>query len=256
MPEGTGRVWAGVLGWSFPVGPLMPAVAILWVHADNMARHPASYVEAPPTISRALWDPAIADPFAWVMIASAVFLTLAIGQVVLALWRLVALTPGRAFNGLLLSVFTVCEAVAVAGMIVLSQYTGRTASHLHDTGSFMLFFGHAIGISLSGWLIRRMRAAGPDDAAAAVLDTVRRAPRHALLLALLSAAFGIVYFGGKALPEAYFFWQRLVLSVIEVIVILGFLAYLQSLLPMVRGCRGLVRQIQDRDFLNVRSQQE
>ena len=148
-------------------------------------------------------------------------------------------------------------------MIILSQYTGRLDSHLHDTGSFMLFFGHAIGISLSGWLVHRLRATSPSgadgSAVANVLRHAARSPRHAVWVAIISAAFGMVYFGGKSLPEQYFFWQRLVLSVTEVIVILGFLAYLQSLWPLVRAGRVLRRgsaKVQGCDDRDVRPQPE
>lgn len=220
---------------AFRAGPVTSAGAILWVHGDNIARHSANYVKAPPTISHALLDPAIADPFAWAMIVSAVFLSFAIVQVVGALYRIIAGTArGRAGNLLLLSVITLCEAVAVAGMIVLSQYTGNIDSHIHDVGSYMLFFGHALGIGLSGVLIRRLLANAPASDA---LLKLRRNPRNALAIALLSALYGVIYFGGKVLPDEYFFWQRALLSGTEVVVILSFLAYLSSFWPMVRMSR-------------------
>ncbi|PZF76977.1 hypothetical protein DK847_11030 [Aestuariivirga litoralis] len=220
---------------AFRAGPVTSAGAILWVHGDNIARHSENYVKAPPTISHALLDPAIADPFAWAMIVSAVFLSFAIVQVVSTLYRIVAATArGRVGNLLLLAVITLCEAVAVAGMIVLSQYTGNIDSHLHDVGSYMLFFGHAFGIGLSGVLIRRLLASAPGSDA---LMQLRRNPRNALAIALLSALYGVIYFGGKLLPDEYFFWQRALLSGTEVVVILSFLAYLSSFWPMVRMSR-------------------
>lgn len=220
----------------FRAGPLTSAGAIFWVHGDNIARHAGSYAEAPPTISHALHDPSIAGPFAIAMIVSAVFLSLAIGQVMLALHRIIRLEPaGRPANIVLLAVISVCEAVAVAGMIVLSQYTGSINSHLHDVGSYMLFFGHAIGISLSGWLIRRMLEAAPAQSIARnCLEPVSRNPRRALAVALLSAFYGVVYFGGKMLPDRFDFWHGAVLSITEVIVIMAFLAYLSTFWPLVR----------------------
>lgn len=239
--NGRSRLIGSATGLSFPAGPLTAGTAIIWVHADNVVRHPESYAEAPPTISRALWDPAIADPFALLMVLSALFLTIAIAQVTLTLGRLAWRLPGRGANTVLLLLFGGCEAIAVAGMIVLSQYTGQFHSQLHDLGSYMLFFGHAIGISLSGWLIVRLRRAAAGDPRAAtavrVLCQAEKCPRRALRIAVLSAAYGAVYFGGKHLPDAYFFWQRLVLSVTEVVLILCFLGYLLSLWPLVRAGR-------------------
>lgn len=239
----TPRPYDSAAALAYPAGPLSAALAIFWVHGDNFARHPEAYGEAPPTISRALWDPAIGEPFALIMILSAALLAIAITQVGVTLLRLVSQMPGRTTNMPVLGAFAACEIVAVAGMIVLSHYTGRVDSRLHDMGSFMFFFGHAIGISLSGWLLRRMQLASPSNvlgkAAEKVLQHARRSPRHALWIALLSLVYGAIYFGGKLLPDEYFFWQRMILSVTEVIVILAFLAYLQSLWPLVREGRSL-----------------
>jgi hypothetical protein len=224
---------------TFRAGPLTSAGAIFWVHGDNMVRHGETYAESPPTISHALHDPSIAGPFALAMIVSALFLSLAIGQVMLAIYRIVGAVPvGRRANFVLLDAISVCEAVAVAGMIVLSQYTGSINSLLHDVGSYMLFFGHAIGITLSGWLISRLLDAAPEQSIARKqLETVRRNPRRALAIALLSAFYGVVYFGGKVLPDQYDFWQGAILSTTEVIVILAFLAYFSTFWPLVKMSR-------------------
>ena len=79
----------------------------------------------------------------------------------------------------------------------------------------------------------RLASAPGSDA----LMQLRRNPRNALAIALLSALYGVIYFGGKLLPDEYFFWQRALLSGTEVVVILSFLAYLSSFWPMVRMSR-------------------
>ena len=232
------RLWQGV-----PVilGPGIAAVAILWVHGVGLAYNLEDYAAAPPTISRALVDPGIAGPFAIVMIASAFFLAIAIFQVALFLYRNLKLIGQDAGShaALLLAAVT-CEMVAIAGMVVLSQFTGSLNSKLHDIGSYMLFFGHAIGISLVGLMIRGVliRLAGQAQSPSAAINhwlTLRRFPRRAGWVAILSVLFGVVYFGGKFLPDAFFFWQRLVMSVLEVFVILSFLGFLVSFLPLLRA---------------------
>ena len=152
--------------------------------------------------------------------------------------KLIGQDTGR--HAALLFVVVMCEMVAIAGMVVLSQFTGSLNSRLHDIGSYMLFFGHAIGISLVGYMIRGViiRLNGPEQppgAAASNWLALRRFPRRAGWVAILSVLYGVVYFGGKFLPDAFFFWQRTVLSVLEVVVILSFLGFLVSFLPLLRG---------------------
>ena len=221
-------------------GPGIAAGAILWVHGFGLTHRPEDYAAAPPTISRALVLPGIAEPFAIAMIASAMFLAIAIFQVALFLHRnlkLIGQDTGR--HGALLLTAMTCEMVAIAGMLVLSQYTGNVNSTLHNIGSYMLFFGHATGISLAGLMIRGVliTLAGQAQSPGAAVNhwlSLRRFPRRSGWVAILSILYGVVYFGGKYLPDAFFFWQRTVMSVLEVIVILSFLGFLVAFLPFLR----------------------
>ncbi len=221
-------------------GPAIAAAAIFWVHGSNVVLHGQNYVEAPPTISRALLDPGIAGPFSLAMGASAIFLAVAIGQVASALGRCIKSAGLNAIplHAMLMAAVT-CEMAAVAGMIVLSQFTGQTNPLLHDIGSYMLFFGHAIGISAAGLLIRRLLAVAdrPELSCTSSREefaSLRKQPRRAGGVALLSMFYGVVYFGGKQVPDAYFFWQRTVMSLAEVVVILSFLGFLLAFGPLLR----------------------
>ena len=223
-------------------GPGIAAAAIFWVHGSNLAIHGQDYAEAPPTVSRALLDPGIAGPFAFAMAASAIFLAVAVFQVASALGRCIKITGKRtALLSTVLLAVVVCEAIAIAGMVVLSQFTGKANPHLHDIGSYMLFFGHAIGISLAGLLIRRLlsvadRLGALSGASLNAFATLRKHPRRAGGVAVLSVLYGVVYFGGKQLPDEFFFWQRTAMSVLEVLVILSFLGFLVAFLPFLRVC--------------------
>ena len=222
-------------------GPGIAAGAILWVHGVGLNYKLEDYAAAPPTISRALVDPSIAEPFAIAMIVSAFFLTIAVFQVAsLLYWNIKLIGQDTARHTALLFAVVTCETVAIAGMVVLSQFTGSLNSKLHDIGSYMLFFGHAIGISLVGYMIRGViiRLTGPDQPPGAAVNNwlaLGRFPRHSGRVAVLSGLYGVVYFGGKFLPDAFFFWQRTVLSVLEVLVILSFLGFLVSFLPLLRA---------------------
>jgi hypothetical protein len=219
------------------LGPFIAANSIIWVHVAGLFLTPEQYVEAPPTVSRLLTDPTFAQPFALAMIVSAAFLVVAISQVGFFLNKCVKIVgQDTVLNRSLLHVAMASEMIAVVGMIVLSQFTGSTNTKLHDAGSYMLFFGHAIGISLIGLLVRNLLAAQPREIAKPIA-ALRKFPIRAARIAALSILYGAVYFGGKFLPDEVFFWQRTVLSALEIVLILSFLGFLMSFLPMIGAFR-------------------
>ena len=211
------------------LGPLIAAAAILGAQAYGLSHYFADYAEAPPTVSRLLLYPEVEVPFGQAMMASALFLCVAVFQALMVIAQYIRLT-GRQAGRLrrLLVAVVLLEFIAIAGMVVLSQFTGRYHASLHDIGSYMLFFGHAFGISVAGLVIRSI-----------VLELNERAsalaafPRRALWVAGLSVLYGVVYFGGKFLPDSYFFWQRLTVSLLEIVVILSFLSFLFWFRPLL-----------------------
>lgn len=220
-------------------GPGIVAAAILGVHVAGLAFKFGDYVEAPPTVSRTLVDPQVGDPFAWAMIIAAFLLAIAISQVGFRLFGLMALTGHDDLSHLLLlGSAAVLEVIAIAGMIVLSQYTGAVSPPLHDLGSYMLFFGHGIGLSLTGLLVRRLLLGANTRGWPLMLNStflaLSPAPRRAVWVAVLSTVFGVTYFGGKFLPDSLFFWQRTVLSITELIVILYYLWFLVGFAGLLR----------------------
>jgi hypothetical protein len=220
-------------------GPAIVVTAMLAVHGYNLCIHWQNYVEAPPTISRALLDPSIAAPFAIAMIVSAFFLTWAVVQVAVALGRIIVRTgQGSAMPFVLLLTGVSCQLVAIAGMVVLSQFTGNVSQPLHDLGSYMLFFGHSFGTSLLGLLVyTQIGVVDLQDtrhiASSNRFLALQKQPRRAAVVAILGALFGVTYFGGKFLPDIYFFWQRTIMSVLEVVVIFSFLGFLVAFGPFM-----------------------
>jgi hypothetical protein len=219
------------------MGPFIAANSIICIHIAGFILKPEKYLEAPPTVSRLLVDSFLAKPFALAMIASAAFLAIAITQVGIFLHKSIRMAGQSTTQNLsLLYAAMTSEMIAVAGMIVLSQFTGSIDSKLHDFGSYMLFLGHAIGISLIGLLIRNLLAGGSHENGTP-LPALRKFPTRASRVAALSVLYGAVYFGGKILPDEVFFWQRAVLSVFEIILILSFLGFLLSFMPFIGGTR-------------------
>ncbi|MFT3671392.1 hypothetical protein [Aestuariivirga sp.] len=186
------------------------------------------YIEAPPTVSRLLTDPLISKPFAVAMIISALCLVIGIIQAAAVLLQhVLAFTRHRGWRIAAIGAFLASEMTALAGMIVLSQYTGDIAPEMHDVGSYMLFFGHAIGITLAGLLVAALLKQG-DDNGLPLSPRLRPLPRMAHRVFWLSLLFGIVYFSGKVLPDAFFFIWRTVFSGLEIIVIFAFLTFLMA----------------------------
>jgi hypothetical protein len=219
-PWGHARTAPALLGASIPSG------SIIWAHIENFARHAAAYSELPPTVSRAIVDPAIGGPFAILMIAGALCLAVGVAQIIRALaacLRISDRAPRSSWR--LLYVAAACEAAAIAGMIVLSQFTGEHHALVHDAGSYMLFFGHAIAITCLGALIARMLG-DASLAGHAAMGKLTGHPLHARIVTALSIAFGIVYFAGKLAPEMAPFALHLMFSVLEMVVLLAFLAFL------------------------------
>jgi hypothetical protein len=206
------------------IGATIPSASIFWAHAENYSRHADIYAMQPPTVSRALIEPAIAAPFAWFMIIGAAFLAVAVTQIARALADALHHAEDLPRSSwMLLRLMVACEAVAIAGMIVLSQFVGEGHALIHDAGSYMLFFGHAIAITGLGVLIRRLLASKRAIPAVRLLSGH---PIHARVVTWLSAAFGATYAWGKLWPDHSMFTQHLLFSILEMLALLAFLSFL------------------------------
>lgn len=218
-------VWARPRLLPTLAGAALPSAAIIWAHGENYAGNADVYLTQPPTVSRALANPAITTPFAMVMIISAALLLYATWQIVRGMTGLLRERKADRLSWLLLVFAAICEVPAILGMVVLSQFTGEAAALQHDIGSYMLFFGHSFAISASGWLIYRLLKQ-PNAAVDGKLAALSKLPRHAAWTALFSAMFGAAYFSNKHWPDVSPFWQHFALSLVEIVVLIAFLSYL------------------------------
>jgi hypothetical protein len=217
-------------------GAALPSGAILWAHGENYADNASVYLTQPPTVSRALINPEVTDIFAIIMIVGAVLLYIAAWQIIRAMTHLLRDQKADWLSWLLLIFSAICEVPAILGMVVLSQYTGDAWSWQHNMGSYMLFFGHSFAISASGWMIYRLisRQGALHDNRILALNGL---PRHAAWTAAFSFLFGVSYFSNRVWPDVAPFWQHLVLSAVEMVVLVLFLSYLGRFWRLLEASR-------------------
>lgn len=211
-------------------GTGLSSAAILWAHAENFATNEQVYESQPPTVSRALTNPLVQGPFAIVMAIGAVLLFIAVAQLARGFFALLRDYPAAdtKINRRLISAAIAFEIPAILGMVILSQYTGDAHSLMHDTGSYMLFFGHSFAIMACGTFIYRlMSVTGSQNDPR--IAAIRRLPAHAVVVALCSFAFGLAYYTGKFAPDLFPFAQHLATALTEVAALLAFLSFLGRL---------------------------
>lgn len=134
-------------------------VCIYWARYAFARDYPEATGQTIPTISGALSEAPIRDPFAlWVGI-SALVLACGVGGMVW-LWSRAIPSENR---GLRLLAFTVApmQWVACLGMVVLSQYTFPDYRDAHMAGSYMFFVAQSLVIVLC-FVLSRMLIRRPD----------------------------------------------------------------------------------------------
>ena len=224
------------------VAPLLtaPAVAIAamtWARHELIQLRPEATAIHPPTISMAITHPEIGDPFALWMLVVAACQAFAAYRVTNAIryttFSLVA-PSRRPLLAALLSTTVAAQIVAIAGVVTLSQYTGSVSTDLHALGSYMMFFGNGISITLCGVIFSLdMRArAKPEHSATDIPAPYlpRTHTRLATLIAAISLFFGVQYFGYELLLPLNPYLYRLTFAMTEYVLLLLSLLYLAGFL--------------------------
>ena len=228
--------------------PVLVVSAIFWARIESIALHPAASDINPPTVSRAIADPAIGDIFANLAIAAAVLQSFAVWRIVRALTRT---TEGGTAQVLLL-LMVGAQGVAICGMIVLTQYTGPISDSLHTLGSYMLFAGQGVGIPLSGIFFYRddgrRRALGlsaPNNSPAPY--DARFHPPFAALIFVLALVFGFLYFDPAYIQGWNDYGYRVAFAFVEIALLVSFEVYLASFIgPMYRYERYMLGSLHPR----------
>lgn len=130
---------------------------IYYARAAFIAGHPEVVARKPPTISRAIADPAIGEPFAVWVTLSALTLAFGVGVMTLAYLRIAANSrPGRprlerwvALSALSLLISQIAASV---GMYMISNFRFPHDAEMHMTGSYLFFAAQTLVVLLSGLL--------------------------------------------------------------------------------------------------------
>lgn len=225
--------------------PAIVVPAILWARIAFHLRHPNADPGDYLTISRAISDPVIGEPFAfWVTIAAAILWP----SVHAILWMFIgehprppAISTGRdrASRITWVAMWITMTATCV-GMVMLSHFRlgdGPAGHRLHMIGSYVFFGGQAVTILLAAvynGLIARLPTAG----ASAFFPPLWRA-RSGYAVFAAAVLYG-VFFRVKSMDfGAATAWIITVYVELETILIIVFLSYLAAyLVDVARFVRG------------------
>ncbi len=124
---------------------------IYYARAAFIAAHPGYVAIQPPTISRAISDPAIGEAFAFWVTLSAIALIPGVFGVALAHGRIArALPPSDRITARLLTLFAAAlfcsQAAASTGIYLLSTFRFPQHNDMHMTGSYMFFVAQGLVI--------------------------------------------------------------------------------------------------------------
>ena len=131
-------------------------VLIYWSRAQFNMRHPDFVLRQPPTISKAISDPIIGEPFAGWMAISAPLLFLGIIGIALGLLLDLRRQSGQGFGGLKRAVVLACLLITLQGLAAIGMYILSHYRHggMHMTGSYLFFFSQAFVVVVGEMLSR------------------------------------------------------------------------------------------------------
>ncbi|MXN64634.1 hypothetical protein GR183_06935 [Stappia sp. GBMRC 2046] len=182
-----------------------------WIYrarSEYIERHPDLAARKPPTISRAISDPAIGEPFAFWISTSAVFTVLAMIPVAWLYWRsaraIDAGSPGtRRVLNLSALLLVMLQATAAVGMVILSQYTFPSFNEQHMLGSYTFFISQSLAVLVMGFACGCIALQKPvTDALAEKRGVNPRISRLRAPLAVACFAAALAYLGLFVLKDA------------------------------------------------------
>lgn len=160
-PLSLDRLFGLALGVPLAVVPGSAIVMMVWARHEFYQRHPEYVQESAPTISRAITDPVIGEPFALTILA----VTAVIFTALVFLSRPFRITsaqilPAQARGSSLLHwVMYVSQVLGSSGMVLCTQYTFRNGHDLHMLGSYLFFIFQMLAIALNGIVCARIMRA-------------------------------------------------------------------------------------------------
>lgn len=163
-PVVPGRFTATMLAISIAfTGFVIIAVNLLIYRARILfaARNPDAVAERPPTISLAISDPSVGEPFASWLLLCAPLLFVGVLFLVLSAW--IELQKGggagsrreQRLIAALCAIVVLLQGLAAIGMVTLSQFRFPHFAAQHMQGSYLFFFAQAFVVVFGEFLSRR-----------------------------------------------------------------------------------------------------
>lgn len=250
--ENDGQSWriraaAAALVSPLILAPGIATAAMFWARYESIQLHPEAAAKRSPTISRAIADPRIGDPFAVWMLLVAALQAFAVYRIAQAMYRTVIVsTPPerRPYMTSLFIMILLCQASGVAGVITLSQYTGSISDYLHQLGSYLMFYGNGFSILFCGifvWQDHKHRVHGADEPPIPYI--LRIHTRFAGVVTVVSLFFAFLFFAYTPLQAINDYVYRLFFAMCELVLLIASLIYLGSfIVPMYRHERYLLER--------------
>ncbi len=227
------------LSWLPAIGVVaVPAIvgpAVLWARATFHQLHPNADPSTYLTISRAISDPMVGEPFAVWMTVAVVILWATTHYI---LWMLIAQHPRRPTIGPtrdrvtrgLCVVMSLAMTASCVGMIVLSRYRlgnddGGASHHMHMFGSYLFFGAQATTILLAAVYHSLLVPLGRTTSPPAVFPDRWRA-RVGYAVVVAAVLYGVVFQMKSMDLGPATRWVVSVYVEFETILIMLFLAYL------------------------------
>lgn len=188
------------------IAPMTFVIVVVnfWIYrarAEYIERFPDIVAVKPPTISRAISDPPIGEPFAFWISLSALLLVLAFLPIGRLYWRsgsrIARSDPSTGSAIRFGSVFLLLTVAATAiGMVMLSNYTFPHYHREHMLGSYTFFTGQSLAMAAIAWMCFRIaRHKGPDGRQAEDGAINPRASRYRAPLAAACVLTALAYLG-------------------------------------------------------------
>jgi hypothetical protein len=145
--------------------PVVQIPALVWARETFLALNPA-YLLDPPTISRAISDPRVGEPFGSLILVITLLLCFAVPFILVSYWQSASNLhhSSRARWMLRLGVMAagLSEVAALIGLNMLTTNTFAVNGDLHMLGSYIFFAAQVLAIAIGALLCRSLVNRAPD----------------------------------------------------------------------------------------------
>jgi hypothetical protein len=220
---------------------LVPSIEIpllFWTRLTYGDLHPAEVSKTPPTISAALGEPAVADPFAMIILLIAALTAVSVTFIVRAYSRSINMTWAvdqrkNTTAGLLLLFCVLAQAAGTLGMVVTSWVPLGVDRNIHMISSYVFFAGQSLAVLGSGILGHMLRSGAENTGEFGTRVNSMHGMRFKAAVAIAVLALGyLLLFWIKDFPMAVDnYVVRYVYSSWEIVLLASFVIYLGLFAP-------------------------